>query len=100
MQYFFTYSTWLGRPGVYLEDLYVDPEYRKSGLGKRFFGHLGKIAQEKNAARVEWRVLKWNTPSIDFYEKRLGATPQSEWEMERVEGAEDIAKLAALLVEE
>ncbi|ORY28638.1 acyl-CoA N-acyltransferase [Naematelia encephala] len=56
--YFFTYSTWLGVPGLYLEDLYVSPEYRGKGLGKRLFGELGQIAKERNCGRVEWRVLK------------------------------------------
>ncbi|KAH9478666.1 Thialysine N-epsilon-acetyltransferase [Psilocybe cubensis] len=73
--YFFNFSTWTGKPGLYLEDLYVKPEHRSLGVGKAFFGQLGKIAQEK-----------WNQPSIDFYEKRLGATPMSEWMGMRLEG--------------
>ncbi|KJA23071.1 hypothetical protein HYPSUDRAFT_185406 [Hypholoma sublateritium FD-334 SS-4] len=83
--YFFNYSTWTGRPGLYLEDLYVKPENRAAGIGKAFFGHLGKIAQEKNCARLDWSVLKWNQPSIDFYEKRLGAKLMSEWAGMRLE---------------
>jgi len=83
--YFFNYSTWTGRPGLYLEDLYVKPEYRSLGIGKAFFGQLGKIAQEKNCGRLDWSVLKWNQPSIDFYEKRLGAKPMSEWMGMRLE---------------
>ncbi|KIL65434.1 hypothetical protein M378DRAFT_162060 [Amanita muscaria Koide BX008] len=77
--YFFNYSTWTGKPGLYLEDLYVKPENRRLGVGKAFFGELGKIAQEKGCARLDWSVLKWNQPSIDFYEKRLGANAMTEW---------------------
>ncbi|TRM63564.1 acyl-CoA N-acyltransferase [Schizophyllum amplum] len=77
--YFFNFSTWTGRPGLYLEDLYVKPEYRGSGLGKALFGRLGAIAQEKGCPRLDWSVLKWNQPSIDFYEKALHAKPMSEW---------------------
>ncbi|KAF9051580.1 acyl-CoA N-acyltransferase [Panaeolus papilionaceus] len=84
--YFFNFSTWTGRPGLYLEDLYVKPEHRSLGVGKAFFGHLGKIAQEKGCARLDWSVLKWNQPSIDFYEKRLGAKPMTEWMGMRLEG--------------
>ncbi|KIK68610.1 hypothetical protein GYMLUDRAFT_256307 [Collybiopsis luxurians FD-317 M1] len=83
--YFFNYSTWTGRPGLYLEDLFVAPDYRKVGLGKAFFGELGKIAKETNCARMDWSVLKWNQPSIDFYEKRLGAKAMSEWMGMRLE---------------
>ncbi|TFK34456.1 acyl-CoA N-acyltransferase [Crucibulum laeve] len=95
--YFFNYSTWTGRPGLYLEDLYVSPEHRAHGVGKAFFGHLGKIAQEKNCARLDWSVLKWNQPSIDFYEKRLGATPMTEWMGMRLE-EEGIERLKAFIV--
>jgi len=93
--YFFNYSTWTGRPGLYLEDLYVKPEYRSLGVGKAFFGQLGKIAQEKSCARLDWAVLKWNQPSIDFYEKRLGAKPMSEWMGMRLEeeGIDSLKKL-------
>ncbi|KAG2008393.1 hypothetical protein CC2G_013828 [Coprinopsis cinerea AmutBmut pab1-1] len=77
--YFFNFSTWTGRPGLYLEDLYVKPEHRAGGIGKAFFNKLGKIAEEKNCARMEWVVLTWNQPSIDFYEKRLGAQRMSDW---------------------
>jgi len=83
--YFFNYSTWTGKPGLYLEDLFVKPEYRKMGIGKAFFGRLGKIAQEKNCARLDWSVLRWNQPSIDFYEKGLGAMQMSEWVGMRLE---------------
>ncbi|WWC88009.1 uncharacterized protein L201_002911 [Kwoniella dendrophila CBS 6074] len=94
--YFFTYSTWLGAPGLYLEDLYVSPEYRAQGLGKRLFGELGHIASEKGCKRVEWRVLKWNQPSIDFYVKRLKAEDQKEWDTMRIEGQEGFDRLMAL----
>ncbi|WWC68478.1 uncharacterized protein I206_102407 [Kwoniella pini CBS 10737] len=94
--YFFTFSTWLGAPGLYLEDLYVKPEYRAHGLGKRLFGELGHIAQERGCKRVEWRVLKWNQPSIDFYVKRIGAESLDEWDTMRVEGQEGFERLLAL----
>ncbi|KAJ7266887.1 acyl-CoA N-acyltransferase [Mycena haematopus] len=77
--YFFNYSTWTGRPGLYLEDLYVSPEHRNAGLGKALFGALGWVAREKNCARLDWSVLKWNAPSIAFYEQTLGASQMSEW---------------------
>ncbi|KAK6907523.1 acetyltransferase [Kwoniella mangroviensis CBS 10435] len=91
--YFFTFSTWLGAPGLYLEDLYVKPEYRAQGLGKRFFGELGHIAQERGCKRVEWRVLKWNKPSIDFYKECLKAESQDEWDTMRIEGQEGFDRL-------
>ncbi|KAJ7064917.1 acyl-CoA N-acyltransferase [Mycena amicta] len=94
--YFFNYSTWTGRPGLYLEDLYVIPECRGTGLGKALFAELGKIAQEKNCARLDWSVLKWNQPAIDFYEKTLQAKPMSEWMGMRLEetGIENLKNLA------
>ncbi|KAI0052132.1 acyl-CoA N-acyltransferase [Auriscalpium vulgare] len=85
--YFFNFSTWTGRPGLYLEDLYVKPEYRSKGVGKAFFAELAAVAQEKNCARMDWSVLKWNQPSIDFYEKSLGAKAQDEWVGMRLEEA-------------
>ncbi|KAH9941647.1 acyl-CoA N-acyltransferase [Epithele typhae] len=84
--YFFNYSTWTGKPGIYLEDLFVDPSYRGKGVGKALFGELGKVAEAKDCARIDWQVLKWNQPSIDFYEKALGATSMSEWMGMRLEG--------------
>ncbi|OJT02337.1 Diamine acetyltransferase 2 [Trametes pubescens] len=71
-----------------LEDLYVDPTYRGKGVGKALFAELGKVAEEKDCARIDWQVLKWNQPSIDFYEKTLGATAMSEWMGMRLEGAQ------------
>ncbi|KAJ7869177.1 acyl-CoA N-acyltransferase [Mycena olivaceomarginata] len=93
--YFFNYSTWTGRPGLYLEDLYVSPESRNTGLGKALFGALGRVAREKGCARLDWSVLKWNAPSIAFYEKTLGAAPMSEWLGMRLDEA-GIARLEAL----
>lgn len=94
--YFFNFSTWTGRPGLFLEDLYVKPEHRARGIGKAFFAELGKIAQEKNCPRIDWSVLKWNKPSIDFYELSLGAEPMSEWMGMRLEeeGIDNLRKFA------
>jgi GNAT superfamily N-acetyltransferase len=76
--YFYNYSTWLGKNGLFLEDLYVTPEKRGIGAGKALLKHLNNIALDKNCGRFEWNVLDWNQPSIDFYES-IGAKPQSEW---------------------
>lgn len=76
--YFFNYSTWLGKNGLFLEDLYVTPESRGIGAGKALLKHLNQIALDKGCGRFEWNVLDWNTPSIEFYES-IGAKPQSEW---------------------
>ncbi|KDQ58617.1 hypothetical protein JAAARDRAFT_206502 [Jaapia argillacea MUCL 33604] len=84
--YFFNYSTWTGKPGLFLEDLFVIPEFRGQGVGKALFGELGLVAQEKDCGRMDWSVLKWNQPSIDFYEKTMGATAMSEWMGMRLEG--------------
>jgi len=94
--YFFNFSTWTGRPGLFLEDLYVSPSSRNLGVGKALFGHLGRIAQEKGCARLDWNVLKWNAPSIAFYEKVLGATTMSEWQGMRLEeaGIDNLKKYA------
>jgi len=83
--YFFNFSTWTGKPGLYLEDLFVEPEYRKMGIGKALFGELGKVAEERECGRMDWAVLKWNQPSIDFYERALGASGMKEWEGMRLE---------------
>ncbi|MFI6521720.1 GNAT family N-acetyltransferase [Spirillospora sp. NPDC050679] len=91
--WFLTFSTWLGRHGIYLEDLYVDPATRGKGYGRLLLAELARIADERGYGRVEWSVLKWNTPSIDFYEA-LGAKPQEEWQVYRLDG-EAIGKLAA-----
>ena len=83
--YFFSFSTWLGRPGLYLEDLFVDPEFRDRGIGKAVLVYLARIAVARGCGRFEWSVLDWNEPSIRFYEK-LGAEPQTEWVQYRVSG--------------
>ena len=83
--YFFNYSTWQGRHGLYLEDLYVSPEQRGRGAGKALLRHLARIAVAQDCGRFEWSVLDWNTPSIKFYDS-LGAKPQAEWIRYRVTG--------------
>lgn len=81
--YFFSFSTWLGQHGIYLEDLYVNPECRGSGAGKGLLKELAKIAVAKNCGRVEWSVLDWNEPSIKFYEA-MGAEPKDGWTVYRL----------------
>ena len=83
--YFFNYSTWLGKHGLYLEDLYVSPEHRGTGAGKALLKRLAKIALSKNCGRFEWSVLDWNEPAIGFY-KSIGAKPQDEWVGYRLTG--------------
>lgn len=83
--YFFNYSTWLGKYGIYLEDLYISNEHRGSGAGKALLKRLTQIAVAKDCGRVEWSVLDWNKPAIDFYEA-LGAKPQEEWIVYRLTG--------------
>jgi len=83
--FFHNFSTFEGRPGIYLEDLFVRPEARGSGLGKALLGKLAALAVERDCARLEWSVLDWNTPAIDFY-KALGARPMDEWTVYRVDG--------------
>lgn len=83
--YFFNYSTWLGKHGLYLEDLYVSPEARGLGAGKALLRHLAQLAVARECGRFEWSVLDWNTPAIDFYES-FGARPQSEWTTYRLTG--------------
>jgi GNAT superfamily N-acetyltransferase len=84
--YFFSYSTWLGKKGIYLEDLFVLPEYRGLGAGKALLQKLAQIAVTEQCGRLEWSVLDWNTPAIDFY-RSLGAVPQDEWTRYRLTGA-------------
>ena len=84
--FFHNFSTFEGRPGIYLEDLFVRPDARGSGLGKALLGKLAGLAVERDCARLEWSVLDWNTPAIDFY-KVLGATPMDEWTVYRVDGS-------------
>jgi len=76
--FFHNYSTWQARHGIYLEDLFVKPEMRGRGYGKALLRELARIARQRNCPRIEWSVLDWNTPSIDFY-KSLGAVPLDEW---------------------
>jgi len=83
--YFHNFSTFLGRPGIYLEDLYVQPTMRGKGLGKILLGYLASLAIESNCGRLEWWVLNWNKPAIDFYQS-LGAQSMDEWTVNRVAG--------------
>lgn len=85
MLFFHNFSTFLGRGGIYLEDLYVKPEYRGKGYGKALLKRLAQIAVERKCGRVEWSCLNWNQPSIDFY-LSLGAVPMSDWTVYRVTG--------------
>jgi len=90
--FFHNFSTWLGRPGLYLEDLFVRPEKRGKGYGRALLERLAQIAQERRCGRMEWAVLDWNDPAIQFYRK-LGAEPMNEWTVFRLT-EEGIAKLA------
>lgn len=81
--YFFNFSTFIGKPGLYLEDLFVEPLHRGKGYGKMLLAELAKIAIQKECGRMEWVVLNWNTPSIKFY-KSLGAFPLDEWSIYRL----------------
>jgi GNAT superfamily N-acetyltransferase len=83
--FFHNYSTFLGQKGIYLEDLFALPEERGRGIGKALLVHLAKLAKERNCGRIEWAVLDWNEPAIDFY-KSLGAKPMDEWTTFRVTG--------------
>ena len=83
--YFFNFSTWLGKHGLYLEDLYVSPERRGLGAGKALMQYLANIALSKNCGRFEWNVLDWNEPAIQFY-KSIGAIPLDEWVGYRLTG--------------
>ena len=84
--FFHNFSTFEGRPGIYLEDLFVRPEARGRGLGKALLGELARLATERECARLEWSVLDWNAPSIGFY-RSLGARPMDEWTVMRLDGA-------------
>jgi len=90
--YFYNFSTWLGRPGLYLEDLFVKPEKRGKGYGRALLVELAKIARDRGCGRLEWAVLNWNQPAIKFY-RALGAKPMDEWTVFRLT-REEIAKLA------
>jgi GNAT superfamily N-acetyltransferase len=91
--FFHSFSTFLGRPGIYLEDLYVRPAFRGRGMGKAMLVHLAKLARERGCGRLEWSVLDWNEPSIRFYAS-LGAVAMNDWTVHRVTG-EALDRLAA-----
>lgn len=91
--FFHNFSTFLGRPGLYLEDLYVKPEKRGRGIGRALLVHLAKLAKERGCGRMEWAVLDWNEPAIKVYEG-VGARPMDEWTVYRVTG-EALKNLAA-----
>ena len=83
--FFTSYSTFLGKPGLYLEDLFIRPEFRSRGLGEKMLGELARIAVERDSGRLEWSVLDWNKRAWEFY-ARLGATPLTDWTVHRVAG--------------
>ena len=85
--FFHNFSTFLGKPGLYLEDVYVQPAYRGRGIGKALLTRVAQIAVERDCGRMEWSVLNWNEPSIRFYDS-LGAKPLSDWTMYRLTGDE------------
>ena len=95
--YFYNYSTFLAKPGIYLEDLFVLPEYRGKKIGKALLVSLARLAVEQNCGRFEWAVLDWNQPAIDFY-RAMGAVGMEGWTTQRVSGAA-LDKLANLSVE-
>ena len=94
--FFHNFSTWLGLPGLYLEDLFVRPEHRAKGYGRALLIHLAKVARERGCGRMEWAVLDWNEPAIQFYRK-LAAKPMDEWTVFRLtrEGIEKLAEAKA-----
>ncbi len=91
--FFHSFSTFLGRPGIYLEDLYVKPEFRGRGIGRALLTHLATLAKERGCGRLEWSVLDWNEPAIKLY-RDAGAIPMDEWTVYRVSG-EALDRLAA-----
>jgi len=92
--FFHNFSTFLGKPGIYLEDLFVRPAFRGRGYGKALLIHIARIAKERDCGRIEWSVLDWNEPAIRFY-RSIGAVPLSEWTVQRM-SREAIEQLAAL----
>lgn len=90
--YFHNFSTFLGLPGIYIEDLFVDEAFRRRGFGAALLRYVAKLAKQRSCGRLEWSVLDWNEPAINFYRK-LGAVPMSEWTVFRVTG-ENLNKLA------
>jgi GNAT superfamily N-acetyltransferase len=89
--FFHNYSTFLGRPGLYIEDLFIDEAYRKRGFGRALLLHVARLAKARRCGRLEWSVLDWNEPAITFY-KKLGAVPMSEWTVFRITG-ENLSRL-------
>ena len=91
--FFLNFSTFLGKPGLYLEDLFVQPEWRGRGFGRRVLAHLARLAVERGCGRMEWSVLDWNEPAIGFY-RSLGARPMDEWTVFRLtgDGLKDLAR--------
>ncbi|MEC9222645.1 MAG: GNAT family N-acetyltransferase [Pseudomonadota bacterium] len=83
--FFYNFSTFTGRPGIYLEDIYVDKEMRGKGFGKCLLAYIAKLAVERNCTRVDWSVLDWNEPSIQFYQS-IGAIPMEAWTVQRLHG--------------
>lgn len=90
--FFYNFSTFLGKPGIYLEDLYVKPDFRSIGFGRKILAHIARLAKERNCGRFEWSVLDWNEPAIRTYD-RLAARPMKEWILYRLTG-EALNKLA------
>ncbi|MSP40294.1 MAG: GNAT family N-acetyltransferase [Deltaproteobacteria bacterium] len=90
--FFHNYSTFLGQPGIFIEDLFIEENLRRRGFGGALLHHVAKVADERNCGRLEWSVLDWNEPAINFY-KKLGAMPMSEWTTFRITGA-NLKKLA------
>ncbi len=84
--YYDNFSTFLGRPGIYVEDLYVKPMMRGKGIGKSMLAYIASLARERKCGRVEWWVLNWNEPALQFYHS-IGAKPMDEWTVQRLEGA-------------
>jgi len=91
--FFYNFSTFIGKPGIYLEDLYVKPEYRRLGFGRKMLAHIARLAKDRHCGRFEWSVLDWNKPAIRTYD-RLNAKPMREWILYRLTG-EALDKLAA-----
>src|SRR6478752_5023024 len=83
--FFFSFSTFVGRPGLYLEDLFVRPEFRKRGLGRQLLAHLARVAVERGCGRMEWSVLDWNETALRVY-RAIGAQPMDEWTVQRLTG--------------
>lgn len=90
--FFHNFSTFLGKNGIYIEDIYVKPEFRGKGFGKSIFSFLGKLAKERGCGRIEWWCLDWNKPALKFY-RSLGARSMDEWTVQRISG-KDLEKLA------